>query len=42
MSMCPTNLIHSFLTICKIVTFKIDEKLACGKMQKAILAFLKL
>jgi hypothetical protein len=26
MSTCPPNLTHSFLTICKIITFKVDQK----------------
>jgi hypothetical protein len=26
MSTCPPNLTHSFLTICKIITFKVDKK----------------
>jgi hypothetical protein len=26
MSTCPPNLTHSFLTICKIITFKIEKK----------------
>jgi hypothetical protein len=26
MSICPPNLTHSFLTICKIITFKVDKK----------------
>jgi hypothetical protein len=26
MSTCPPNLAHSFLTICKIITFQIDKK----------------
>jgi hypothetical protein len=38
MSTCPTNLTHSFLTVCKIIMFKVDEKLACQNMQKALLA----
>jgi hypothetical protein len=26
MSTCPPNLVHSFLTVCKIITFKVDKK----------------
>jgi hypothetical protein len=26
MSICPPNLIHSFLTVCKIITFIVDKK----------------
>jgi hypothetical protein len=26
MSTCPPNLIHSFLTVCKIITLKVDKK----------------
>jgi hypothetical protein len=26
MSTCPPNLIHSFLTVCEIITFKVDKK----------------
>jgi hypothetical protein len=26
MSICTSNLRHSFLTICKIITFKVEEK----------------
>jgi hypothetical protein len=26
MSTCPPNLTHSFLTVCEIIMFKVDEK----------------
>jgi hypothetical protein len=26
MSTCPPNLVHSFLTVCEIITFKVDKK----------------
>jgi hypothetical protein len=32
--MCPKNLTHLFLTICKIIMFKVDEKLPMEKRKK--------
>jgi hypothetical protein len=30
-----------FLTVCEIITFNVDEKLACGKIPKSRFGFLK-
>jgi hypothetical protein len=36
------NLTHLFHTVCEIITFKVDKKISCGKMQKADFVFLVL
>jgi hypothetical protein len=39
MSTCPPNLTHSFLTVCKIITFKVDKKVffPCAKGDSRVL-----
>jgi hypothetical protein len=39
MSTCPLNLTHSFITVCKIITFKVDKKVffPCAQRDSRVL-----